>query len=208
VKRIASSLWAWWTPGLGRFSRIAVRKFSASRSALRAGPRRRRQVDQLAVSSTAGVRWGERLSTVKGPATRMPCPCPRRACRRGSRTRPWRRWRRRSPSGGRCGPPRSGQRGLGGGGPAGGGLARDLPFHEAAAGAGSPEGSVTSPLAVKSMVLPARPPVSTLKGVAWPRSAALRAARASSTAGCIRSQITSISALLAMDFSVMCGTRS
>ena len=55
---------------------------------------------------------------------------------------------------------------------------------------------------------PARPPVAGLKGVGWLARAALRASRAASTAGWRASQITSISALLAMDFRVMWGTRS
>jgi hypothetical protein len=159
--------------------------------------------------STASVRWGERLSTVKGPATRILVL-----------------------SGiglvvevfeiglggdggvdlllpGDAGLPEPRQRGLGGLGPVRSGASRGIshsmkPF----AGAVSPEGSVTSPVAVKSIFAPFRPPVSTLNWVAWPRRAVLRAAMAPSTAGCIRSQITSISALLAMDFSVMCGTRS
>ena len=76
------------------------------------------------------------------------------------------------------------------------------------AGAGSPEGSVTSPVAVKSIFLPARPPVSTSKGVGVAGEGGVEGGRASSTAGWRRSQITSISALLAMDLSVMCGTRS
>ena len=52
-------------------------------------------------SSTPSTRCGDRLSTVNGPATRT-FACPRRACRRGTRSRPWRRSRRRSPSAARC----------------------------------------------------------------------------------------------------------
>ena len=51
-------------------------------------------------SSTARMRCGDRLSTVNGPATRT-SSYPRRACHRGTRTRPWQRLRRRSPSGAR-----------------------------------------------------------------------------------------------------------
>ena len=67
VKVIRSSLWACWTPAVLRFSRIIwANDCLPSYSAL--GPSSGSISSSF--SSTPSMRWGDRLSTVNGPATR------------------------------------------------------------------------------------------------------------------------------------------
>ena len=168
-----SSLCACWTPAAFRFSRIICAKSCCLVAIRRRACPRSQRVDQFVVPVDGERAMRREALDGEGPATRTRY-LSHRACRRGTRTRPWRRSRRRSPSAARCAPPT---------------IRRELPC------------ACVRPFGIRPRAGFPTPP-----RLLAERRVELRAQRLELS--CHFSQITSISALLAMDLSVMCGTRS